>query len=126
MRNVTHGEYKRKEVRSKAQPRHYDSDALRQAAYRQRTAQARAAQLATKGIPNLPMPSNIPANQRWNALWEQARWALDTMESEMQTYAQSRSPPWQESEKGEGFQERTEVVTEPCATMEQMHNDFFV
>ena len=118
MRNVTHGERKTKEVRTIAQPRYYASDAQRQAAYRQRVAQARAAQLATKGIPNLPVPTNMPGNQRWNALLAQARRALDNMENEMQAYAQARSPFWQESEKGEAFQERSEAVTELCATME--------
>ena len=125
MRNVTHGERKKKEVRTITQHRHYASDAQRQVAYRQRLTQARAAQLATKGIPNLPVPTNMPGNQRWNALLAQARRALDTMESEMQAYAQARSPFWQESDKGEEFQDKTEAVTELCATMEQMESDYF-
>lgn len=125
-RNVTHcikGTHK--EVISIPQPQHYASNAERQAAYRQRVAQARAAQLAAKGLPNLPAPGNLPGTQRWHGLLAQAIWALSTMETEMQVYYEARSAVWQDDEKGETFQEKVQEVAELCATLKQFESDYF-
>jgi hypothetical protein len=113
-------------VRTIPQPQHYASGAERQAAYRQRVAKARADQLNAKGLPSLPAPSNVPGTPRWRSLLAQVRWALDTMESEMQAYSQARSEEWQDGEKGEAFQEKAQAVAALCAAAEELENDYFI
>ena len=94
------------------QARHYETAAQRQAAYRQRQAQAHATQLAQQGLPPLPPLPTMPSQARWSALLQQAQWALDQVSSEMQEYYEARSEAWQESERGEDLAERLEAVQE--------------
>ena len=108
-----------------AQTRHYSSAAERQAAYRRRIAQAREVQLTTKGMPGLPAPTNVPGTHRWRELLAQARFSLNTMEAEMQAYAEERSSSWRDSEKGELFEEKTQAVAELSAAVEQLQLDYF-
>lgn len=91
-------------------PKQYASAAERQAAYRQRQAQARTTEREAKGLPASPPIPTMPSRERWNALQEQARVNLQTMVDEMQVYHDDRSQQWQESEKGEEFQERINVL----------------
>jgi len=112
-------------VKTIPQPRTYATNAHRQAAYRQRTATATEAHLAAKGLPALPAPANVPGTTRWRALLTQARFALTTVEAEMQTYYDARSSSWQESEKGETFQEKAQAVAELGAELDQLQNEYF-
>ena len=102
------------------QARHYETAAQRQAAYRQRQAQAHAAQLAQKSLPALPAVSTVPGQARWTALLAQAQWALLQVSSEMQEYYDERSEAWQESERGEDFAERLEAVQEVLEAMAEL------
>ena len=102
------------------QARVHESAAARQAAYRQRQAQARAAQLAQKGLPPLPALPSLPGQARWRALLHQAQWALGQLCQEMEEYAVARSESWQESERGEAFQERLEAVQEVLTVVEEL------
>ena len=107
------------------QPRTYTTNAQRQAAYRHRTAMAAQAHLAAKGLPTQPAPPNIPGTVRWRALLTQARFALTTVETEMQAYHDARSSSWQESEKGETFQEKAQAVAELRAELDQLDHEYF-
>ena len=102
------------------QARVHESAAARQAAYRQRQAQAHTAQLAAKGLPPLPALPTVPGQARWNALLSQAHWALEAMCQEMEDYAAARSENWLESERGAAFQERLEAVQEVLAAVEEL------
>jgi hypothetical protein len=87
-------------------PRKYTNAAQRQAAYRRRTADALAALCTAKGLPGHTLISTMPSTRRWEALIEQARCALQTVQQEMQTYCDERSDAWQETERSEQLQER--------------------
>lgn len=92
------------------QKRHYESDAQRQAAYRQRLAHARSTQLAARGLPPLPALPTVPGYARWNALVNQAQHCLHSVEQEMRSYYEERSEAWQGSERGQSFEERLQAV----------------
>jgi hypothetical protein len=79
--------------------------AEKQRAYRDRLKQRAAGEL-----PAAPILTNIPPERRWKALQEQARNALQTMLDEMEAYRDERSDTWQESERGEAFQERMDTL----------------
>ena len=97
------------EVKTMPQARQYESAAARQAAYRERQKQAQSAQLQAKSLPPLPSLPTMPGQARWNALLKQAHWALAQVCQEMDEYAAARSENWQESQRGEAFDERLEV-----------------
>ena len=101
-------------------PKQYDSPAARQKAYRQRTQQARTQEQEAKGLPPAPPIPTMPSLARWKALHDQARAALDTMQSEMQGYYDERSEAWQEGEKGEAFQEVLDRVEEAKTAVEDL------
>ena len=88
------------------QPRKHASPAERQAAFRARTEQARQAELATKGLPALPVIASIPGWPRWNATFRMAHELIDGAVCEMRDYYDDRSDAWQQSERGEDHQER--------------------
>lgn len=92
------------------QPRVHADHAARQRAYRERQRQARAAELTAKGMPPAPPIPTMPSRQRWDALIEQARAALETARDEMQAYWDERTPAWQEGEKGEAMQARIDAL----------------
>ena len=102
------------------QARVHDSAAARQDAYRARQAQERAAQLQSKGLPPLPTLPTVPGQARWKALLHQAHWALQTASEEMESYAVARSDAWQESERGEEFEERLVALQEVLAVVEEL------
>jgi len=92
-------------------PRKYESAAARQkptglarpppARIRSRAACRRGA-----GIPTMPSAA------RWRSLKEGALRLLETLEGEMRAYADERSEAWQESERGEAFEEAVDLVAE--------------
>lgn len=88
------------------QPRCYENRALRQLAYRRRTAAARQAHLAAASLPPLPAIPTMPGHRRWEALVKLAQWALETARDEMQDYHDDRSEAWQESDAADTFNER--------------------
>ena len=90
------------------QSKKYDSPAGRQAAYRMRCQRARQNQASAKGLPSLPSLATMPGWPRWNATFRMAHALLDGAVTEMQDYFDDRSDAWQESERGEDHQERTE------------------
>lgn len=102
------------------QPKHYETNAQRQAAYRGRSLQARQAQLAARALPALPAVPTMPGHRRWAALIQLAQWALQSALDEMQDYHDERSEAWQESDRAEAFQERfslLEQALEPLAEL---------
>ena len=103
-----------------AQTRMHDSAAARQAAYRARQAQERAAQLQAKGLPPLPSVPSLPGTARWQALLQQAHWALQKVSQEMEDYTAARSGNWQESERGEEFAERLAALQEVMDAVEEL------
>lgn len=105
------------------QAKHHASHAARQAAYRQRQEQARTAQRLQAGLPALPAISSIAGQARWTALLNQAHWSLETTQAEMQAYFESRTENWQESDKGERFQERLEALDELKESLELLCAD---
>ena len=87
-------------------PRKYASQAERQAAYRNRRAKRDREERAAKGLPPEPVIPTLPGTRRWGAMTRQAVWLLGSMQAEMEAYYHERSESWQESERGEGFQDR--------------------
>ncbi len=101
-------------------PRRYANHAERQAAYRQRVAQAREQELQAKGMPPLPRLPTLPGNRRWATMAGQALRLLQTIEGEMQEYFEQRSERWQESERGEDLAERLHALQEAIAAVEEL------
>lgn len=93
-------------------PRRFANQAQRQAAYRQRAATARRQEQEAQGLPSLPAVATLPGDPRWRAMGRQALHLLDTMHTEMQEYYNQRSETWQDSERGEAFQERLQALQE--------------
>ena len=60
------------------QQRQYPDNAAKQRAYRARQAQARRSELTAKGLPPAPPLPTLPSRARWEALFAQARHALQT------------------------------------------------
>jgi hypothetical protein len=87
----------------------------KQRAYRDRLKQRAAGQL-----PAAPILTNIPPERRWKALQEQARTALQTMIEEMEAYRDERSETWQDSERGESFQERIEALETVITELDEL------
>jgi hypothetical protein len=107
-----------------AQPQRYENSAHRQAAYRQRTARLRAEQLQARSLPPLPAVPGIPGWTRWRGLLGQAHWSLRQTVTEMEQYAQERSETWQESERGENFEERLGAVQELLDAVEAFAGEY--
>ena len=104
-------------------PRQHSTNAERQAAYRQRQAEARRQEQAAKGLPAAPSISTMPSMARWRALQSQARGNLQTMFEEMEAYRDERSEAWQDGEKGAAFQEMLDRVGEAFSTVEELTLD---
>ena len=92
------------------QPRKYESDAHKQAAYRKRQAAAYQEQLRSKGLPPLPTPAQIPGRVRWRSAIERACGLLEQTATEMREYSEERSERWQETLQAETFAEQLEAV----------------
>ena len=92
------------------QPKRHASAAARQAAFRARREQVRQVGLAAKGLPALPTISSLPGWSRWNASFQAAHQLMAESLSEMQDYFEERSESWQESQRGEDYQEKIASV----------------
>ena len=92
------------------QRRKYDSDALRQAAYRVRQAVAQGEQLRSKGLPALPAPAQIPGRARWRSAIESASQRVEQTAMEMQHYYDDRSEMWQETARAETILEQIDAL----------------
>ena len=104
-------------------PRQHNTNAERQAAYRQRQAEARRHEQKAKGLPAAPPIPTMPSMARWRALHEQARASLQTMFEEMEAYRDERSEQWQEGEKGVAFQEMLDRVEEAFSSVDELTLD---
>jgi len=79
--------------------RKYASNADRQAAYRARC-------VSIVGTPSRP------GYRRWDVMLRQALTLLEPITLEMDDYYEERSESWQESERGDTFTERSELIKE--------------
>jgi hypothetical protein len=96
------------------QPKQHSSNAARQAAYRERL----KAQPKPAGTPK-PLPSKRgPA--RWRALQARAQAALEALRDELQEVYDDRSEAWQESERGEEWQERLGALDSAIEALDAM------
>jgi len=86
-------------------PRHYATNAARQAAYR-----ARQALLTPAARTQRPAPGAGP--RRWARLLGQAQGLLEEIVRAMATHEAARSDTWHESARGERFTERLEALEE--------------
>jgi len=96
----------------------YENNATRQAAYRRRKEEARRLERERKGLPDLPPIPTIPGERRWAAMITEATALLNTVLQERETYYDDRSESWQESEKGDDFQERTDNTRDVLDALE--------
>lgn len=96
----------------------YPSNADRQRAYRERTAQARAAQLSERSLPALPAIPTMDGEVRWRVAMTHALSNLKTVHIEMKDYYDHRSQQWQQSEREEEFLERIEALDTLIEDME--------
>ncbi|MDQ2730938.1 MAG: hypothetical protein M3Y56_04710 [Armatimonadota bacterium] len=101
------------------QPKKYQSDAQRQAAYRLRAEQARQEQLAARSLPPLPAIPSMPGEARWKAALSHAHALVEKTLTEMQDYYDDRSEPWQESERGWTLADRIQALQDCLDTLEQ-------
>lgn len=101
------------------QPKKYQTDAHRQAAYRLRTEQARREQLSARSLPPLPAIPSMPGEVRWKAALRHAHTLLETTIVEMQDYYEDRSETWQESERGWSLAERIQALQDCLDSLEE-------
>lgn len=101
------------------QPKKYQTDAQRQAAYRHRMEQARQEQLSARSLPPLPAIPSMPGDARWKAALQHAHSLVETTLSEMQDYYDDRSEQWQESERGWSISDRIQMLQECAASLEE-------
>jgi len=90
-------------------PRKYATNAERQAAYR--------ARCAASPSPTGPRTPPRPGSRRWTALLRHAQTVLELVREEMAVYAAERSDAWQDSDRGEVFQERLALVEEAMSLL---------
>jgi hypothetical protein len=93
-------------------PRKHQNAAACQAAYRKRQAEARRLELQKKGLPALPLIPNFPGEARWKKMLAEAGALLSMVASEREDYFDDRSDEWQESDKGDAFQERSDAIAD--------------
>ncbi len=98
----------------------YATNADRQRAHRARQKQAIAAALAAKGLPQAAPLLTMPSTARWAALVAAAAAALETVQQEMEQYAEDRSEKWQESERAEEHAERLELVIAALEAVQEL------
>ena len=101
-------------------PKQYDSPAARQKAFRERKAQAIKEQLAAKQFPAAAPIPTMPSMARWKALHSNAQAALQAMHDEMQAYYDERSEQWQESDKGQHFQDLLDQTEQARAGIDDL------
>ena len=105
------------------QPKKYASTADRQKAYRQRQAEARAAERAAKGLPPAPAISTMPSTQRWQAMIANARTILAALEEEISTYSQERSESWQETDRASNLRAAQEQLSDILDCLDSLSED---
>lgn len=96
------------------------SNAQRQAAYRKRAEQARCEQLSAQSLPPLPAIPTMPGQTRWTGALRQAYWLLTNTIAEMEQYQEERSDQWRESERGEAFASRLELLQDLSLNLEEL------
>ena len=102
------------------QARKYQTNAQRQAAYRQRTVKSRSEQLSARSLPPLPAIQSMPGEARWKAALSQAHWLMETTATEMENYSDDRSDDWHDSDRGCAFADRLEALQEAVDSLEQL------
>lgn len=103
--------------------RKYDSNGERQAAYRVRQAAARQQELADRGLPSFPSLPTLPGTARWKAAIQRCVVLLTLVSAEMTTYYDARSETWQDSDRGEAHQERTDALNELLSSLEDLQGE---
>lgn len=93
-------------------PKKHANAAARNTAYRRRQEEARRQELQRKGLPALPPVPTIPGEARWRKMLAEAGALLSMVVEERGDYYEDRSDEWQESDKGDAFQERSVAVTD--------------
>lgn len=101
----------------------YASQAQRQAAYHRRLEEARQRQLQEKGLPALPVLPTIPGMPRWRKAIANVQSLLALVEQEMGNYYDDRSEAWQESLRGDEFQERLDAVRDARSILDELTID---
>jgi hypothetical protein len=101
-------------------PRKYETNAARHRAYRERQKEARRLEQREKGLPASPKIPTIPGADRWEKMLVKARLLLGTVVEERDAYYEERSEDWQESAKGDAFNERTEAINEAMDALEAL------
>jgi hypothetical protein len=99
-------------------PKRYQTNAQRQAAYRQRCAAATQALLATKRLPPLANIPSIPSHPRWRAMAANARTLLLAIGQEMNDYYDQRSDAWRDTEQADDLGEQIEAVQEAIQSLD--------
>jgi len=94
------------------QPRKYASQALRQAAYRQRSRTTQENRLSQRGLPTGPAIPSMPGTARWTSALKQARGLIQMVSAEMRDYYDNRSQQWQETAQADAFLERQDAIQE--------------
>lgn len=101
-------------------PRKHQNAAACQAAYRKRQQEARRQELTRKGLPPLPMVPTIPGEARWKKMLAEAGALLSIVVEERGDYFDDRSDEWQESDKGNAFQERSDAIADILNTVDDL------
>jgi hypothetical protein len=86
------------------------SNAERQKTFRRRLKQRLEAAGTPASLPDRPKIGTLPATKRWAAMHTQAMALLTTSLDEMQQYFEDRSEDWQQSDRGQAFQERLDAI----------------
>ena len=86
------------------------NQAAKQAAYRQRRAQASHRAAAVAPALALARVPATPGHRRWQRLLQHTQAVLETVTCEMQEYYEARSEQWQEDERGAAFVTRCEAL----------------
>ena len=102
------------------QPRRHCNPAAKQAAYRQRRAQASYRIAAVAPALALARVPATPGHRRWQHLLQHTQAVLATVASEMQEYYEARSEQWQEDERGAAFVTRCEALEEVVAALSEV------
>ena len=106
------------------QTRKYGDNAQRQAAYRRRRSQSRAdersAELPAHVRAGTTTEEKMSEEKRWRTRLLKAFQSVATTCQEMEERYLHRSERWQESERGEEFQERLDTVHEALEALEAL------
>jgi hypothetical protein len=102
------------------QPRRHQSAAAKQRSYRQRLEARFGDSVCTGRIPKGSAVPGIPSTARWRALRGQAIEVLGILKDEMESYQADRSDNWQQSERGEAFQEKLDLLQEAMEALDSI------